>query len=243
MTKYSLPTVGLALLWGVAFLGQAPAKAGEASCGCNAGCASCGCEAGCASCGCKGGCGDCDNCCPHCGCKLVPVCQITCTMKKTTIHEHCCKCKEICIPGIAPLCHGCDACDCCNSGCKTECDCHCRVREVHKLMVCPVTKETPVRECTVQWVCPKCSQGNFAPSVTPARHRPWPRRRPRPWPRRAPRPRTTSRCPRPQRLPRQCPARKHPHGPGWLLKSSGKSERERPFGRRHQLSAAEFFGH
>ena len=52
-------------------------------------------------------------------------------------------------------------------------------------MVCPVTKEKPVRGCTVQWVCPNCSHCGGcdvtpahseapapAPSVTPAMPRP-----------------------------------------------------------------------
>ena len=176
MTKYLLPTVGLALLWGVAFLGQAPtaAKAGEAGCCGTAGCA----------CG-NSGCQACCDCCPHCGCKLVPACQITCTTKKTTEHKHCCTCKDICIPGVTRIgqrCEGCDncggcangcsACDPCNNGCQDCCDCRCRVREVHKLMVCPATKETPVRACTVKWVCPNCShcggcEATSAPTVSP----------------------------------------------------------------------------
>jgi hypothetical protein len=28
---------------------------------------------------------------------------------------------------------------------------------VHKLVKCPVFKEVPVRKCTVEWVCPNCS--------------------------------------------------------------------------------------
>jgi hypothetical protein len=31
------------------------------------------------------------------------------------------------------------------------------VREAHKLMKYPVTKEVPVRKCTVEWVCPQCN--------------------------------------------------------------------------------------
>ena len=170
MTKYVLPTLGLALLWGVAFLGRA--NAGD--CG----------SAGCAT-SCNTGCQACD-CCPHCGCKLVPVCQMTCMTKKTTEHKYCCKCKDICIPGVTRLgerCEGCEncggcangcgACDPCNNGCQDCGDCRCRVREVHKLMVCPVTKEHCVRACTVQWACPNCGNcggcgATPAPSMTPA---------------------------------------------------------------------------
>lgn len=164
MTKYVLPTLGLALLWGVAFFGQA--QAGAAEC-CGTAC----CETACQAC--------CD-CCPHCGCKLVPVCQITCTTKKTTEHKYCCACKEICIPGVSRIGQGCEncgngcgTCDPCNNGCQDGCDCRCRVREVHKLMVCPVSKEKPVRECTVQWVCPNCNNcggcgATAAPAAAPA---------------------------------------------------------------------------
>ena len=102
MTKYLLPTLGLALLWGVAFLGQA--QAGEATC-----CGTPGCEA----CG-NGGCQACD-CCPHCGCKLVPVCQITCTTKKTTEHKYCCTCKDICVPGVTRIGERCEGCENCGA--------------------------------------------------------------------------------------------------------------------------------
>ena len=170
MTKYVLPTIGLALLWGLA-----AAQAGEATC-----CGTAGCETGCNT-----GCQACCDCCPHCGCKLVPVCQMTCETKKTTEHKYCCKCKEICIPGVTRIgercdsCDncgacggGCNACDPCNNGCQDSCDCRCRIREVHKLVVCPVTKEHCVRACTVQWVCPNCSHcgscdATSAPSVAP----------------------------------------------------------------------------
>ncbi len=176
MKKYLLPTLGLALLWGIAFLGQA--QAGETAC-----CGAAGCQAGC-----NAGCQACCDCCPHCGCKLVPVCQITCTTKKTTVHEYCCACKEICIPGVTRIgernecCEnsgagngGCKPCDPCNNGCQDGCDCRCRVREIHKLMVCPVTKETPVRACTVQWVCPNCSNcGGCGATAAPGAAPPMP---------------------------------------------------------------------
>ena len=78
MTKYFLRITGLALLWSVPFLGQAPtaAMAGDATCCGNAGCKSC-----------------CD-CCPHCGCKLVPQCHISCTTKKVTTYKYTCKCDD-----------------------------------------------------------------------------------------------------------------------------------------------------
>ena len=169
MTKYLLPTFGVALLWGVAFLAQA--QAGETSC-----CGAAGCEAACGNGGCQG----CSDCCPRCGCKLVPVCQMGCAPKKETIHEYCCKCKDICIPGVTRVgdcrpcsdkcgsgCNACEACDkgckaceACDKGCNNGCgdcdDCRCRVRQIHKLVVCPVTKEHSVRTCTVQWTCPNC---------------------------------------------------------------------------------------
>ena len=177
MTKYVLPTIGLALLWGVAFAAQA--GAGE--------CCAAGCEPACQACGCNGGCEAC-QCCPHCGCKLVPVCHPTCTTKTSTVIKFSCCCKELCIPGVSRLCdkgNGCDnccesggckscnACDPCNNGCQDSCDCHCRVREIHKLMVCPVPKQVCVRGCTVEWVCPHCSncggcEAGTVPSATPA---------------------------------------------------------------------------
>ena len=183
MTKYLLPTIGLALLGGIALLGLAPtaAGAGEAVC-----CGPAGCEMGCAAAQCptceNSGCHGCE-CCPRCGCKLVPVCQITCATKKTSEHKYCCKCKDICIPGVTRLCdrgQGCENCNgsangcgACDPGCQDCGDCRCRVREIHKLTVFSVTKETPVRECTVQWACPNCSNcgacgTTTAPSMAPA---------------------------------------------------------------------------
>jgi len=169
MTKYLLATIGLALLGGIALLGLAPAaaNAGEAAC-----CGPAGCETGCGTSACPTCCGynecHCRNeCCPHCGCKLVPVCQITCTTKKTTEHKYCCGCKEICVPGVTGICGKCNPC--CDNGGQENCDCHCRVHEVHKLMVFPATKERPVKQCTVQWVCPNCSGGsNSAPAAVPS---------------------------------------------------------------------------
>ena len=172
MTKFVLPSIGLALLWGVAFAAQATAgECGVATCeaGCaNAGCQACGCNGGC----CNNGCEAC-KCCPHCGCKLEPVCQITCGTKKTAEHRYCCGCKEICVPSPTCLGRG-NPCDPCNNCCQDNCDCHCRIHEVHKLMVFSVTKETPVRQCTVQWVCPRCSQSGGQPAAAPASPAPAP---------------------------------------------------------------------
>lgn len=174
--KYLLPTLGLALLWGIALAGQA--QAGEC-------CATAGCEASCGNGGCEAGC----DCCPRCGCKLVPSCQMGCDIKKTTEHKYCCTCKPICIPGVTRLgercescnesgaCGACGACQTCNNGCDNGCgdccDCRCRVHEVHKLMVCPESKEHSVRKCTVVYVCPNCSGcggcgTTAAPAVAPA---------------------------------------------------------------------------
>jgi hypothetical protein len=93
-----------------------------------------------------------------------------CTVKKETVHKYCCNCKEICIPGATPLCGRCDECDnCCG---------RCLVREVHKLVVYPAIKETPVRTCTVVgWTCPHCGcevNGNATPAAAPAAPAPAP---------------------------------------------------------------------
>ena len=192
MTKYSLTTLGFALMWGVAFLAQAPAtaKAGEAGC-----CGAAGCAAG-------GNCGGnaCCDYCPRCGCKLVPVCHPTCETKKTTVHKFCCNCKEICVPGVTRVCGACENCNDSGNGGQDCCDCRCRVHEVHKLMVCPATKEHCVRGCTVEWVCPNgCGcQSVSAPGAAPAAPGP---AAPAPAPstnRLPPPPRTTDVAPLPQ---------------------------------------------
>ena len=115
MTKYLLPTLGLAVLCGVAFLGQAPTAAQAGEC-----CGAAGCETGCCNGGCQTGCCDC---CPRCGCKLVPVCHMTCETKKTTDHEYCCKCKDICIPSVthfADRVNRCGSCNECTGGCAAD---------------------------------------------------------------------------------------------------------------------------
>ena len=87
---------------------------------------------------------------------MTPVCHMTCDTKKETVHKYGCACKWICLPPVTPVC-GRDCCDNGNSNCK-DCEC-CEIRCVHKLVVCPVTKETPIKKCTVLWTCPKCGYG------------------------------------------------------------------------------------
>jgi hypothetical protein len=142
MKRYLLTLIGLALL------GGSPLWAAE--------CGACDQAAGKA----------CGRCCPHCGTCLVPVCHISCTTKKTTEYKYKCVCETICIPPVTPLCEACGGCgkscgcaDECDKGCsKDNCGCKCRVREVKKLVKYPVTKETPVRTCTVEWTCPNCAK-------------------------------------------------------------------------------------
>jgi hypothetical protein len=171
MLKYFFGWMGLALLSGGPLLWQASALGGEAGC-CSQ--AACGTEAGWGGGAC---CDPCCQCCPHCGCRLVPVCHTYCETKKTTEHQYCQHCKDLCIPGIIPCCQrGCDSCDTCNNGCNSGCnngceDCcgRCRVRQVHQLVVYPKTKESCVRKCTVEWVCPQCGGGcNCGSSTSPA---------------------------------------------------------------------------
>ena len=173
MTKYFLRIIGVALLWSVPFLGQAPtaAMADNATC-----------------CG-KAGCESCCNCCPHCGCKLVPVCHVYWTTKKVTTYKYTCKCETICVPGVTRCCdkHGnCDgsgqSADCGetgNSGSNNNCqgccngNCRCRIHEVSHLMKIPCEKEVPVKKCTVEWVCPQCNcQGNCTQGVAPSAPQP-----------------------------------------------------------------------
>ena len=92
----------------------------------------------------------CCNCCPHCGCKLVPVCHVYWTTKKVTTYKYTCKCEYICVPGVTRLCDKC--CD--DDGCR---DCKCRLHEVRRLVKIPCVKQVPVKKCTVEWVCPQCN--------------------------------------------------------------------------------------
>ena len=174
MSKYVFGLIGLALLSGGSLLGQDPACIGQGG--------------GCAA----PGCNSCCDCCPHCGCRLEPVCHICWTTKKVVEYKYRCVCQDICIPGVTPLCKKCDGCDgCCdsgNNGCQESCGGKCCVRETHKLVKYPVIKEVPVRKCTVEWVCPHCGQCNqcdstSAPTVAPIAPNPAP---PAPLPRALP---------------------------------------------------------
>jgi hypothetical protein len=171
MNRYLAGLIGLAVIGASSLVGGALAFGGEAAC----------CPAAACNDGCNCGCNDACDRCPRCGCKLVPVCQIGCTTKSETTHKYTCVCKEICVPAVTPIfgrCESCENCGACATGCAacdpagTGCQdgCNCRIHEVHKLVVHPVTKETPVRTCTVVWTCPNCSNcGTTAvPSVAPA---------------------------------------------------------------------------
>jgi hypothetical protein len=187
MTKYFL-AIGLALLWGAPFAGQA--QAGDPGC-----CGNASCESGCGN-GC-GGCHHCDRCCPQCGCKLVPVCHVYWDTKKITKYEYTCKCETICVPKVSccgDKCGGCGQCaDGCKEGCQGSCNnacnnggdgcgsgcCKCCIHEVKKLVKVPCVKEECVRKCSVTWTCPKCggccgegnccgSEANAAPVAAPA---------------------------------------------------------------------------
>ena len=162
MNRYLFGLIGLAMLCGGPLFGQAPPAVPSGPAVCNAtACGPAACAA--ATCGCETGCNACDNCCPNCGCRLVPVCHVYCDTKKVTEHKYTCICEEVCIPGCSCCCKRCGngdgsgSCgDTCNNGCQEGCGGRCRVREVPRLVIHPVTKEVPVRKCTVEWVCPKC---------------------------------------------------------------------------------------
>jgi hypothetical protein len=115
--------------------------------------------------GCGSGCGSqCDNhCCPRCGCPMTPQCHLGCEMKKVTDYKYCCKCKDICIPGVTPCLGRGDCCEPCVKCC---------VRTVHELVKIPVTKEVPTRTSSVTWFCPRCQPcpvegGSAAPQAAP----------------------------------------------------------------------------
>jgi len=165
MLKYFVGLIGLACF------AAGPAWAGSPACG--------------ESCCSGGGCGEscckekeCCNRCPHCGCKLVPVCHCTCEMKKETKYRYCDKCDTICVPGPGCLggkscgceCEGGKCCEaqCCEKGCESCCEkcetcnhhnsgCGCSIHCVKTLIKCPYVVEHPVRKCCVEWVCPHCS--------------------------------------------------------------------------------------
>jgi hypothetical protein len=172
MLKHLVGMIGLALAFG-----SGPLMAGDGACcgdvGCKA-CNTCNAGAGCCERGCHhGG----IACCPRCGCSLVPVCHTWCEPKTTSIHNHGCVCEEICIPGVSRCgegcgdhpccgkceggCNACNSCPTCNAGNggaggDEGCGCHCRVREIHKLVIYPATKCSSVKKCSVEWVCPQC---------------------------------------------------------------------------------------
>jgi hypothetical protein len=166
MNRYLFGLIGLTAFGLSSLMGESLAFGGGSCCPEPTCCPEAGCNGGC-----NGGC-DCDHYCPRCGCRLEACCHPTCETKKETVHKYCCKCKEICIPGVTPICCAnkggcCDNSGACNGGCTTACDpcndgccdggnCHCRLHCVHKLMVCPQTKEHCVRGCTVTYTCPHC---------------------------------------------------------------------------------------
>jgi hypothetical protein len=145
-------------------------------------------------------------CCPQCGCRegLVPVCHQYWTVKKETTYCYKCICEEICVPGPRGGCNtgflgqfgckkdcGATSCDSaaggngCPTDCGCDCSCHCMHREVHHLVKCPVTKETCVRKCKIEWVCPHCGCGcgcsgeMDVPAGTPSNEHPTPPMPPR----------------------------------------------------------------
>jgi hypothetical protein len=150
MTRFFIGLIGLAIFAAGSLAGQTSVQGGET------GCCEQGCPQGCPEC-CGNGCGNgcCDRC-PRCGCCMEPVCHMTCDTKKETVHKYCCTCKWICLPPVTPAC-GCKQCDNSNNNCE-DCGC-CQIRKVHKLVVYPTTKETPITKCTVLWTCPKCGYG------------------------------------------------------------------------------------
>src|SRR5271157_4994106 len=102
MKKYLVGLIGLAFFGASSLVGQTLAFGGESCCAeatCNAGC----------NCGDNG----CCHVCPRCGCGLEPVCHPTCETKKETIHKYCCKCKDICIPGVTRIGERCDGGNAC----------------------------------------------------------------------------------------------------------------------------------
>src|SRR5580704_12271246 len=137
MTRFFIGLIGLAIFAAGTLAVQVSALGGETGCCENGACP----QGGCPQCA---GNGCCDRC-PRCGCCMAPVCHLTCDTKKETVHKYGCACKWICFPPVTPACE-CDRCDNSNGNCN-DCGC-CQIRCIHKLVVCPVTKETPVKKCT-----------------------------------------------------------------------------------------------
>jgi hypothetical protein len=96
--------------------------------------------------------------CEACGCRLVAVCHVTCTTKTVTEYKYSRACDYMCVPGVTSVCRRLDGCDGCPKCRQEGCDGRCTVRSVNKLVKHAVTKEVPVRKCTVEWVCPKCGE-------------------------------------------------------------------------------------
>ena len=166
MTRFFIGLIGLAIFAAAWLAGQSSVRGAETSCCEQGACPSGGCPQGCNGCGCS------DRC-PRCGCCMEPTCHMYCDVKKETIHKYGCTCKWICLPPVTPVCGR----DCCDNQQSNECEC-CQIRCVHKLLVCPTPKETPVKKCVVLWTCPKCGYGpcgDGAPApATPAPSSPAP---------------------------------------------------------------------
>ena len=97
MSRYLFGLIGLALLCGGPLLGQAPDGRSLQRDGLRPG------DLRRRDLRRETGCNACDNCCPNCGCRLVPVCHVYCATKKVTEHKYTCICEEVCIPGCSLL--------------------------------------------------------------------------------------------------------------------------------------------
>ena len=167
MKKFFLPISGLALLWSIPFLGQAPAAAigrrrnvlRQRRAASRAATAV-----------------------PIAAANLFPQCHVYCTTKKVTTYKYTCICEYICVPGVTRLC------DKCSDDGGQDC-CKCRLHMVRKLVKIPCVEEVPVRNA-------RCSGSARFAATSTAAWKPRPRSRPRPClcPRRR-RPRRLSRPP------------------------------------------------
>ena len=99
--------------------------------------------------------------CFRCESVMVPICQICYTMKKETKYKYCCVADTICIPSVTPLCEKGDCPPEGNCQGPKNCPGACCIRDVHKLVKFPVTREVPVRQCNLLWVCPRCNPLNI----------------------------------------------------------------------------------
>lgn len=146
MNRYLLERIGIVLICGTRLLGE-PHIVAAAGVG--------------APCHGKHAEKPCENCCEQCGCGMVRVCQVYCSTKTETRYEYCCYGKAICIPPVTPLCKN-DGGPEGNGHCHKGCEEHCCVRDVQRLVKVPVTREIPVRECRLVWVCPRCKSARVA---------------------------------------------------------------------------------